>query len=236
MCACVQAQLARHPPVVKLSEGQNYNIINNVVTNEERLLAGALKGQVRAMNRMKKTAVEQAAALAGDDEARTTSDRRLKRITYKSWEGPLQRGYSLVNNTLHGDADAYVYLPRPAPVPGTWDRLSVQLDAPARPVNKVDMYASGSNFFGTHDGTGLNARRAHTSLPAPVPAATRPRDLSGADAPAAYPPRSTLRPLTETGKAGTAPVPALPLAAAMDPPSAQGQGRQVRTGGGLASM
>ena len=41
-CVCVfQAQLARHPPVVQYSEGQNYNIINNVVTNEERLRKGA---------------------------------------------------------------------------------------------------------------------------------------------------------------------------------------------------
>ena len=227
--SCNKAQLARHPPVVAYSEGQNYNIINNVVSNEERLRAGALKGQVRAMNRMKKTAVEQAAAVVGDDEARMTSDRRLKRITYKSWEGPMQRGYSLVNNTLHGDPDAYVYLPHPAPVPGTWDRLSVQMEGSERPANKVDMYASGSNFFGTHDGTGLNARRAHTSLPAPVPAATRPRDLSGADAPPAYPPRSTLRPLTVADKAV---VPTLPLAATADPPLQ----RQVRTGGGLAGM
>ena len=36
--------------------------------------------------------------------------------------------------------------------PPSHHRLSVQLDEPSRPPNKPDMYASGSNFFGTHNG------------------------------------------------------------------------------------
>lgn len=244
-----EAQLARYPPILVHSEGQNYNIINNVMGNEERLKAGPLKGQVRANNRIKQTAIQQAAALAGDEAALVASDRRLKRIAYKSWEGPLERGYSLVNNAPHGDAAAVVHLPHPERVPSNWARLSVQLEDPSRPPNKVDLYASGSNFMGTHDGTGMNARRAYTSLPNEVP--VRTRDISGAHTPAAYPPRSTMRPLTtltggmdyphsqqsqqsQQGRSLVAPLNMSVVELPVQPP-ARGSSR-VRTGGGLAAM
>ena len=51
-------------------------------------------------------------------------------------------------------------------------------------------------------GTGLNHRRAHTSMPSEIPVTRGTsyqdfRDLSGKDTPAAYPPRSTMnRPVT----------------------------------------
>jgi len=201
---------------------------------------------------MKKTAVEDAAALTGDAAGLLAEERRRQRVTYKSFEGPLERGYSFINNAPLGAKEAPVYLPQPEPALDAWARLSVQLPTASRPENKVDMYASGSDFFGPHTGTGASRRRPHTAAPAPVPVRPTHRDVSGNDGPSAVPPRSSLlllRPSTgvdthaqpPTGPTTRipVPVPALNVAAAghlAGDGTARGAKLSVRTGGGLANL
>lgn len=115
------AYLAKIPPSVLYSEGLSYNILNNSVYDEKRLVATNTVANL-ALNRMKVIPVEDKLKTYGEMEYTRDDERRLHRPSFKRWQGGIDRGYDVVNNTLYDGNN-------PAPLPTRpvtmWARVSI---------------------------------------------------------------------------------------------------------------
>lgn len=150
------------------SEGQTYNILNDSILDAGKLKIGPLQNKIRALNRMRAVKMEDYFHTAGDEKAFISAEKSLRKITSKRWNAELSRGYDVVSNCPFDVEGASVSVSVPVPV---LTRTCSSSEMRGQKHENHHRFCPGkrmtvqNNYLGTHTGTGMNIRRAHTSYP-----------------------------------------------------------------------
>lgn len=166
-----QAFMSTLPQSFKYSEGNSYNILTTAVKDAE-LIKVALQRESRKNNRLTKfkhVAGQQRAA--GEAEYANWEQRKLARVSFKRWEGELDRGYDFVKPAVQLDP-TQTREPLPQRDPCLWKRVSTSLDGGIARMNETSQgsfYTSDSPNPGwageTEGGSGRLSGRLSGRVP-----------------------------------------------------------------------
>lgn len=113
------AKTLKLAPSIQYSDGSCYDIVNHTVHDDGKITVSTAVAD-RSLHRIKRVEKETKYREEGEIKYNQDEQRRLARVSYKRWEGGIDRGYDFVKNSV---TPADVPLPLPSRPASMWARL-----------------------------------------------------------------------------------------------------------------